>query len=595
MAVTTEFSTVQIATRPVERKQDYSRYRIVPAKHPARFAGSAFAALVIGLVLYSIFTNPQWGWNVFAQWFFAEPVLVGLGRTLLLTALAAVSGSFLGTLLALARVSRSPLLSGLSWGYIWLLRSIPLIVLLLILNNLGYLYANITLSVPFTDRILFDYPTVQLLTPFAAAFLGLTLNQSAFFAEIVRGGILSVDQGQHEAAAALGLPRNRQTLRIVLPQAMRSILPTGFNEIIGLAKGTSMVYVLALPELFYTVQVIYRRNLEVIPLLMVATVWYLVIMTVLSGAQYYIERYFAKGAVRDPVPLPFQAFFNRFKRPLPPISTLNGQVQRAVAVAGFRDAGTVSAGAPIHIHDISKRFGTNTVLNHVELSLAAGSVTAILGPSGSGKSTLLRSINHLERVDEGFISVDGALVGYRQDGDMLYELKEKDILKRRADIAMVFQNFNLFPHMTVLENIIEAPIQVRGLALDAAVRLALDLLARVGLSDKAEAYPRQLSGGQQQRVAIARALALRPKVILFDEPTSALDPELVGEVLDVIKELARTGTTLVIVTHEIGFAREVADTVVFMEAGQIVEAGPPSRIFNDAQHPRTREFLGKVL
>ncbi|UYT55489.1 amino acid ABC transporter ATP-binding protein [Brucella sp. MAB-22] len=249
----------------------------------------------------------------------------------------------------------------------------------------------------------------------------------------------------------------------------------------------------------------------------------------------------------------------------------------------------------MHIHDISKRFGTNTVLNHVELSLPAGSVTAILGPSGSGKSTLLRSINHLERVDEGFISVDGALVGYRQDGDTLYELKEKDILKRRADIAMVFQNFNLFPHMTVLENIIEAPIQVRGLARDAAVRLALDLLARVGLSDKVEAYPRQLSGGQQQRVAIARALALRPKVILFDEPTSALDPELVGEVLDVIKELARTGTTLVIVTHETGFAREVADTVVFMEAGQIVEAGPPSRIFNDAQHPRTREFLAKVL
>ncbi|MFB8340135.1 amino acid ABC transporter permease/ATP-binding protein [Brucella cytisi] len=595
MAVTTEFPNAQIATRPVERKHDYSRYRIVPAKHPARFAGSVFAALVIGLVLYSIFTNPQWGWNVFAEWFFAEPVLVGLGRTLLLTALAAVTGSILGTLLALARVSRSPLLSGLSWGYIWLLRSIPLIVLLLILNNLGYLYANITLSVPFSGQVLFDYPTVQLLTPFAAAFLGLTLNQSAFFAEIVRGGILSVDQGQHEAAAALGLPRNRQALRIVLPQAMRSILPTGFNEIIGLAKGTSMVYVLALPELFYTVQVIYRRNLEVIPLLMVATVWYLVIMTVLSVVQYYIERYFAKGAVRNPVPLPFQAVFNRYKRSLPLTSGLSGQVHRTVPVAGFRDAGTVSAGAPIHIHDISKRFGTNTVLNHVELSLPAGSVTAILGPSGSGKSTLLRSINHLERVDEGFISVDGALVGYRQDGDTLYELKEKEILKRRADIAMVFQNFNLFPHMTVLENIIEAPIQVRGLARDAAVRLALDLLARVGLSDKAEAYPRQLSGGQQQRVAIARALALRPKVILFDEPTSALDPELVGEVLDVIKELARTGTTLVIVTHEIGFAREVADTVVFMEAGQIVEAGPPSRIFNDAQHPRTREFLAKVL
>lgn len=591
MAVTTEFSNIDLAPRKVEHGQDYSRYKIVPARHPARLAGSVFAAAIIALILYSILTNPRWGWDVFAQWFFAEPVLVGLGRTILLTVLAAISGSILGTLLALARVSRSPLLSGLSWGYIWLLRSIPLIVLLLILNNLGYLYESIKIGVPFSERVVFDYPLVQLLTPFAAAFLGLTLNQSAFFAEIVRGGILSVDQGQHEAAAALGLPRRRQALRIVLPQAMRSILPTGFNEIIGLAKGTSMVYVLALPELFYTVQVIYRRNLEVIPLLMVATVWYLVIMTVLSVAQYYIERYFSKGAVRNPVPLPFQAFFERFKRPLPDVAA----VAHVAPVSGFRDAGTIPSGAPIHIHGISKWFGPAKVLNNVELSIPAGSVTAILGPSGSGKSTLLRSINHLERVDEGFIAVDGELVGYRQDGDTLYELKEKDILRRRADIAMVFQSFNLFPHMTVLENIIEAPIQVRGMRQDAAVKLAVELLTRVGLADKVHAYPRQLSGGQQQRVAIARALALRPKVILFDEPTSALDPELVGEVLDVIKELARTGTTLVIVTHEIGFAREVADRVVFMEAGNIIETGSPAAVFNDARHPRTREFLAKVL
>ncbi|MGU3399974.1 amino acid ABC transporter permease/ATP-binding protein [Brucellaceae bacterium D45D] len=594
MAVTTEFSNVQVAPRVVERSQDYSRYKIVPARHPARLAGSIFATAVIALVLYSILTNPRWGWNVFAEWFLAEPVLVGLGRTLLLTALAAISGSILGTLLALARVSRSPLLSGLSWGYIWLLRSIPLIVLLLILNNLGYLYESITVGVPFTDRVLFNYPLVQLLTPFAAAFLGLTLNQSAFFAEIVRGGILSVDQGQHEAAAALGLPRRRQALRIVLPQAMRSILPTGFNEIIGLAKGTSMVYVLALPELFYTVQVIYRRNLEVIPLLMVATVWYLIIMTVLSIAQYYIERYYSKGAVRNPAPLPFQSFFARFKQPLPQVAEADTTVVRT-KVAGFSDLNAVSSGAPVQIHGISKWFGPAKVLDKIELSIPAGSVTAILGPSGSGKSTLLRSINHLERVDEGFISVGGELVGYRQDGNTLYELKEKDILKRRADIAMVFQNFNLFPHMTVLENIIEAPVQVRGMSQKHAVRLAVELLARVGLSDKADAYPRQLSGGQQQRVAIARALALRPKVILFDEPTSALDPELVGEVLDVIKELARTGTTLIIVTHEIGFAREVADTVVFMEAGQIIETGSPAQVFNDARHPRTRAFLSKVL
>ncbi|MBB4575891.1 amino acid ABC transporter permease/ATP-binding protein [Rhizobium lentis] len=591
MALTTDFAGIEPATRTAEPRQDYSRYRIVPARHPERRAGTIFAAVVIVAVLYSTFTNPRWGWNVFAEWFFAEPVLVGLGRTLLLTVLAAISGSILGTALALARVSKSPLLSGLSWGYIWLLRSIPMIVLLLILNNLGYLYQTIRIGVPFTNTVLFDYPTVQLLTPFAAAYLGLTLNQSAFFAEIVRGGILSVDHGQLEAAAALGLPRRRQAFRIVLPQAMRSILPTGFNELIGLAKSTSVVYVLALPELFYTVQVIYRRNLEVIPLLMVATVWYLIIMTVLSVAQHYIERYFSKGAVRNPTPLPFQAFFERFRSPLP---VFDGATDKERNL-DFHDATALRAGGTVRIHGISKSFGSLKVLDDVELNLPAGSVTAILGPSGSGKSTLLRSINHLERVDGGFISIDGDFVGYSRKGDTLYELKEKDILKRRADIGMVFQSFNLFPHLTVLENLIEAPIEVRGVGREEAVQLAQELLARVGLSDKINAYPRQLSGGQQQRVAIARALALRPKVLLFDEPTSALDPELVGEVLDVIKELARTGTTLVIVTHEIGFAREVADTVVFMESGRILEAGPPARIFTQAEHPRTREFLAKVL
>ncbi|AUX78511.1 amino acid ABC transporter permease/ATP-binding protein [Sinorhizobium fredii] len=589
MALLSDYAAGAEIERRSEATQSYAHYRIVPARHPGRALGSLFAAVVIAALLYSVLTNPRWGWPVFAEWFFAEPVLAGLGRTLLLTALATVSGSLLGTGLALARVSKSPLLVSLSFGYIWLLRSIPLIVLLLVLNNLGYLYETITLSVPFTDTVFVNYPTTQLLTPFAAAFLGLTLNQSAFFAEIVRGGILSVDQGQHEAAAALGLPRSRQAFRIVLPQAMRSILPTGFNEIIGLAKSTSMVYVLALPELFYTVQVIYRRNLEVIPLLMVATVWYLVIMTGLSIGQHYIERHFSKGAVRNPVPLPFQAFFSRFRRPLPEIS------ETTANRAGFHGAQVPRSGGAVHVHGISKSFGSFKVLDNVELNLPAGSVTAILGPSGSGKSTLLRTINHLERVDDGFISIDGELVGYRQKADTLYELKEKDILKRRADIGMVFQNFNLFPHMTVLENLIEAPLQVRGVERAEAIRLAQDLLARVGLSDKINAYPRQLSGGQQQRVAIARALALRPKVLLFDEPTSALDPELVGEVLDVIKELARTGTTLVIVTHEIGFAREVADTVVFMDAGRVLEAGPPALIFSEAQHPRTREFLARVL
>ncbi|KVH73672.1 ectoine/hydroxyectoine ABC transporter ATP-binding protein EhuA [Burkholderia cepacia] len=246
------------------------------------------------------------------------------------------------------------------------------------------------------------------------------------------------------------------------------------------------------------------------------------------------------------------------------------------------------------MHRVSKSFGSLKVLDKVSLVIPSGSVTVVLGQSGSGKSTLLRTINHLERVDEGFIDIDGELVGYRRDGRTLYELKEKDILRRRAEVGMVFQSFNLFPHLTVLENIVEAPVAA-GLSRAQAEAEARTLLARVGLASKANAWPRQLSGGQQQRVAIARALALKPKVLLFDEPTSALDPELVNEVLDVIRQLACSGTTLIIVTHEIGFAREVADTIVFMDGGRVVESGPPSVVLAAPAHPRTREFLSKVL
>ena len=616
MSSTTDIHTADLSANFNFEEKQYSDCKVVPARYPLRMFGTVFSVLVIGAILYSVFTNEKWGWSVFATWFLSEPVLAGLGRTILLTILATIAGSLLGTCLALARVSKSPLLSGLSWSYIWLLRSVPLIVLLLILNNLGYLYESVRLTNPLNGEILVNYPMVSLLTPFLAAFIGLTLNQSAFFAEIVRGGILSVDNGQHEAAASLGLSKKRQVLRIVLPQAMRTILPTGFNEIIGLAKGTSMVYVLALPELFYTVQVIYRRNLEVIPLLMVATVWYLVIMTVLSIVQYYIESIYAKGAVRNPSELAFSRIergLGNLARHFPFFKTPSAAKDKLTSSDQIEDLaeGEVPSldecqhpafgnlysgeGAEVNVHNVSKYFGSNKVLDNVSLRVPAGSVTVILGPSGSGKSTLLRTINHLERVDSGFIDVDGELIGYRREQNTLYELKEKDILKQRAEIAMVFQNFNLFPHLTVLENIIEAPTQVKHTPYKTAVQEALDLLERVGLKDKAGVYPQQLSGGQQQRVAIARALALRPKVLLFDEPTSALDPELVGEVLDVIKELARSGSTLIVVTHEIGFARDVADTIVFMEHGKINEIGTPDEVFNHTKQARTKAFLNKVL
>ncbi|MFE3754218.1 amino acid ABC transporter ATP-binding protein [Nocardia tengchongensis] len=249
----------------------------------------------------------------------------------------------------------------------------------------------------------------------------------------------------------------------------------------------------------------------------------------------------------------------------------------------------------LELRGIRKSFGRNEVLSGIDLTVRPGEVTVILGPSGSGKSTLLRTINHLEQVDAGTVRVSGELVGYRRKGGKLYELSERDILRQRARIGFVFQNFNLFPHLTVRENVALAPVAAQRRAKAEVNAEALELLARVGLADKADEYPRRLSGGQQQRVAIARALALRPEVVLFDEPTSALDPELVGEVLEVIRDLAQAGSTLVIVTHEIGFAREVADTVVLMDAGRIVEQGPPAQVLDNPSHARTKAFLAHVL
>ncbi|MFE0683239.1 amino acid ABC transporter ATP-binding protein [Streptomyces sp. NPDC058961] len=244
---------------------------------------------------------------------------------------------------------------------------------------------------------------------------------------------------------------------------------------------------------------------------------------------------------------------------------------------------------------VHKSFGPAHILKGIDLEVAEGEVFCLIGPSGSGKSTFLRCINHLEQINAGRLYVDGELVGYRQKGDKLYELKDSEVALKRRDIGMVFQRFNLFPHMTAVENVMEAPVQVKRESKAVARERALKLLDRVGLADKAGNYPSQLSGGQQQRVAIARALAMDPKLMLFDEPTSALDPELVGDVLDVMRGLAEDGMTMIVVTHEMGFAREVGDSLVFMDDGVVVEAGNPRDVLTNPQHDRTRSFLSKVL
>jgi polar amino acid transport system ATP-binding protein len=249
----------------------------------------------------------------------------------------------------------------------------------------------------------------------------------------------------------------------------------------------------------------------------------------------------------------------------------------------------------VRAEGVHKSFGHVEVLKGIHLEVAPREVMCIIGPSGSGKSTFLRCINHLEKIDRGRLWVGGHLVGYREHGGRLHELRDREVAAKRRDIGMVFQRFNLFPHMTALENVVEAPLRVKRVGKGAARQRGTELLERVGLGRHVHSYPSQLSGGQQQRVAIARALAMEPTLMLFDEPTSALDPELVGEVLDVMRGLAADGMTMVVVTHEMGFAREVGDTLVFMDDGVVVEAGDPARVLTDPQQPRTREFLSKVL
>ncbi|MBN7120768.1 amino acid ABC transporter permease [Erwinia billingiae] len=275
---------------------------VVPARYPGRIIGAVVALFILAGVVQSVAFNPRWEWGVFARWFFDPVILHGLGQTLLLTLLGTVFSLAFGGLLALARLSSSWLLSSLAWGYIWLFRSLPLIVVLIILYNFSYLYETLSVGVPFTSLSWGHFQTINVLGQFPAAIIGLTLVQAAYSAEIIRGGFLGVDFGQHEAASALGLSAFRRTFRIILPQALRAIIPTAFNEIISLAKGTAMVYVLAMPELFYTIQMIYNRNQEVIPLLMVGAAWYLIITTVLSVIQHNVESWLARSVTREPKP-----------------------------------------------------------------------------------------------------------------------------------------------------------------------------------------------------------------------------------------------------------------------------------------------------
>lgn len=322
-------STISAPPREIPDLDRLSALPIAPARHPVRLAITVAVGVALATIALVVLANPRWEWGVVAQWFFAESIMRGLLETLKLTAAGGVIGFGLGLVLALMRLSSSAVARGAAWGFSWIFRSTPLLVQLLLWFNLGYLYQRLHLDIPLTSITLVDARTSDLMTPMLAAILGLGLHQAAYAAELIRGGILSVDSGQLEAAGALGIPGRDRSLRIVLPQAMRAILPTAFNEVIGLVKGTSMVYVLAHAELFFTVQLVYGRTQQVLPMLLVATLWYIVLTSLLSIAQYYIERHYAKGAVRTLPPTPLQRLRGRFRRGGPSLGPVDSPTPTA--------------------------------------------------------------------------------------------------------------------------------------------------------------------------------------------------------------------------------------------------------------------------
>ncbi len=506
-----------------------------------------------------------------------------------ISALAMAGGVVLGLGLALMRLSPVGMVRGAAWAYIWFVRGTPQLL------QLVFLY----------DAL----PSVGIkLDSFTTAVIGFALNEAAFSAEIIRGGILSVNRNQSIAAAAFGMRPFLTLRRIILPQAMRAILPAMGNDTIAVLKGTSVASVIFVNELTFRSQQVVGQNFKFFTVFTATGVIYLMMTSAIAGIQWLLERRFNIELER-PTPgttaldrmfgrgkLPSRAGSAATRRRVAPAPAAMTSAGRQPWLDAISDSGQNGADRRVFVActDIWKSYGAREVLRGINLSVSRGDVVAIMGPSGSGKSTLLRMINHLERLDKGEVLVDGKHVGYRTVQGVLRPIRDLARARAEARIGMVFQNFNLFDHLTALENVIEAPIRVHGEDAESARQKGMGLLTMVGLAHHAHHLPHRLSGGQQQRVAIARALAISPRLMLFDEPTSALDPELVGEVLAVIRKLAEAGMTMIVVTHEVRFAREVADRVVFMDAGLTVEEGTPEEVIDRPKHERTKRFLRMV-
>jgi polar amino acid transport system permease protein len=509
--------------------------------------------------------------------FLLEGALVALE----IAGVAMLGGTALGLLLALMRLSRFKIVSAAAWLYIWFVRGTPLLLQLVFLFDAlpGF---GIKLDI------------------FATAVLGFALNEAAFGAEIIRGGILSVNRDQSLAATSLGMGPGLTLRRIILPQAMRAILPSLANQTISVIKGTSIASIIFVNELTFRSQQIVGQNFKFFVVFSAAGIIYLAMTSAVAGVQLWLERYFDLERPREGMSILPGARFLGFRPRERAASEASGpagiDLSEALARIGISARGReTNEDQPfVSCVNVQKSYGSREVLRGIDLEVGRGEVVVILGPSGSGKSTLLRLINHLEALDWGEIKVEGRYVGYEKKGGVLRPARNLARARARARIAMVFQHFNLFAHLTVMQNVIEAPVHVHGEKADKTRELGLGLLASVGLAAHAHKLPHRLSGGQQQRVAIIRALATSPRLMLFDEPTSALDPELVGEVLGLMRRLADAGMTMIVVTHEVAFARDVADRVIFMDEGRIVEQGPPAQVLGAPREERTRRFLRMV-
>jgi polar amino acid transport system permease protein len=498
----------------------------------------------------------------------------------------------LGLALALLRLSRLRLARVLAGAYVWFVRGTPVLLQLVVLYDV--------------------LPTIGItLSPFQTAVVGFSLNQAAFNAEIIRGGIASVDRQQTLAAKSIGMGSTQAMRHVVLPQAMPAIIPALGNESISLLKATSLASVIAVNELTLRSQQVIAENFEFFTVFSAAALLYLAVTSVLGLLQRVLERRFDPqlryaGAERATLQrlLTFDLGRRTRRSPEPaaappaavPVRAagyrsgeIKRAVQRSVAGDGERD------GTPfVTVRGVRKAYAAREVLCGVDLDVQPHEVLAIIGPSGSGKSTLLRLVNHLEAVSDGTIRVDGAPVGYDASGAELRSTRALARARADARIGMVFQQFNLFAHLSAIDNVTLGPVRVYDEPRDAARARARVLLDAIGLAEHHDHLPGQLSGGQQQRVAIARALAIRPRLMLFDEPTSALDPELVAGILAVMRDLAEVGMTMIVVTHELQFAREVADHVVFIDEGRIVERGSAAEVLDHPAHARTRSFVQLV-